>query len=122
MCPTSVSPCSACGAFTVLHRDNLYPVTLVAAVLDRALRLHQQHTTAPTPSPPWSQLASLIEQVPGISKELDQCKAQAHALSGLIQRNWLGPFDQLCLSCGVMAFAEDDEQEAPVETDTPPEA
>jgi len=60
--------------------------------------------------------------VPDISKELDQCKAQAHALSGLFQRNWLGAFDQLCLSCGVMAFAEDDEQEAPVETDTPPEA
>lgn len=120
MCPTPVSPCSACGAFTVLHRDNLYPVTLVAAVLDCVLRLHQQPTA--TPSPPWSQLASLIEQVPDISKELDQCKAQAHTLSGLIQRNWLGPFDQLCLSCGVIAFAEEDGQEDAVEADTPPEA
>ena len=55
-------------------------------------------------------------------KELDQCKAQAHALSGLIQRNWLGPFDQLCLSCGVIAFAEDDGQVDAVETDTPPQA
>ena len=99
--------CCACGAATSIHRQHLYPLALVAALLDCTLR-HYQHSAIkeePTDQP-WSSLASMAELIPVIAANQGASKQQARELADVMQRNWFGSFDRLCLSCGIMEMDE----------------
>jgi len=95
--------CCACGAATSIHRQHLYPLALVAALLDCTLRHYQHSTTKDEPTDqPWSSLANMAELIPVIAANQSASKQQARELADVMQRNWFGNFDQLCLSCGIM--------------------
>lgn len=95
--------CSACDAATSIHRQHLYPLALVAALLDCTLRHYQHSTTKEEPSKqPWSNLTDLAELIPVIAANQSTSKQQARELAAVMQRNWFGSFDRLCLSCGIM--------------------
>ena len=114
---TSTPPCAACGAHTLLRKKDLYPITLAAALLDSTLRHLKARTVADLSqreeqTAPWSQLSVLNDVRPIVCRDIGQCQQQATDLATLIERNWLGDFDQLCLSCGIIELDQDDTEEA----------
>ncbi|MBL4833957.1 MAG: hypothetical protein JKY26_08285 [Pseudomonas sp.] len=95
--------CCACGAATSIHRRHIYPLALVAALLDCTLRHYQQSTIKEEHSEqPWSSRANLTDLIAVIATYQNASKQQARELAAMMQRNWLGGFDRLCLSCGIM--------------------
>ena len=110
----AASSCCACGASTLIHRRNLYPITLIAALLDYTLRSsmyqgenYQAHASN---NQPWSALNLLTELIPSVMAEKELWQHQGLVLAQSIEKNWLGGFDSLCLSCGFMLVDEDRSQ------------
>lgn len=104
----SSSSCSICQSATLIHRQNLHTLAALAGVLDVLLRSYSAHQRAyPADRAPWMHLGDLLEMLKDARTIKLEGLAQGVSLAANIERNWLGEFESLCLSCGFMLMEDD---------------
>lgn len=100
--------CCICQSATLIHRKNLHTLAALAGLLDVLLRQYSARQQAQPPdSTPWLHLGALLEILRESRTMQIEGLAQGVALAANIERNWLGEFDSLCLSCGFMLMEDD---------------
>ena len=59
-----IKTCTICNSSTLVHRQNLRTLVVVAGILDVLLRIHvERQQDAPTNHAPWEQLGKLVALV-----------------------------------------------------------
>ena len=102
--------CTICNSATLIHRQNLRTLVVMAGVLDVLLRTHvERQQDAPTNHAPWEQLGKLVALVAEPAPLLAEGTAQGEALADNVAKHWLGTFDSLCLNCGFLLMDESDD-------------
>jgi len=101
--------CTICNSATLVHRQNLRTLVVMAGVLDVLLRIHvERQQDAPTNHAPWEQLGKLVALLAEPKPLLAEGTAQGEALADNVAKHWLGTFDSLCLNCGFLLTDEAD--------------
>ncbi|MAB41892.1 MAG: hypothetical protein CMK77_06375 [Pseudomonadales bacterium] len=101
--------CCACKSSTLLDNEAIHHIAMAAGLIDNALRQYSRHVrTQPHQDQPWAGLSTLLEVLPTILDSKLDGISQGAGLAKSIEKNWLGCFESLCLTCGLM-FLPDDE-------------
>mgnify|MGYP001177139546 FL=1 len=102
--------CTICNSATLIHRQNLRTLVVIAGVLDVLLRTHVEHQQdVPTNHAPWEQLGKLVALLAEPTPLLEAGATQGTALADNVAKHWLGTFDSLCLNCGFLLMDEPDD-------------
>tara|TARA_R110000822_G_scaffold44656_3_gene119839 strand:+ start:8872 stop:9198 length:327 start_codon:yes stop_codon:yes gene_type:complete len=96
--------CCICDAATLLHRQNLRTLAVMAGVFDALLRQFaaQQQCSKPGAHESWTQLGDLIALAGESDSVLAEGVAQGIELANNVEKHWLGDYDSLCLNCGFL--------------------
>ncbi len=101
--------CCACKSATLLDNEVIHHIATAAGLIDNALRQYNRHVrTQPPQDQPWASLSTLLEVLPTILDSKLDGISEGAGLAKSIEKNWLGCFESLCLTCGLM-FLPDDE-------------
>lgn len=103
--------CTICRSATLVHRQNLRTLAVMAGVLDVLLRQHVERQQEQPPEPaPWRQLGELVALLQAPATTIEAGVEQGSALANNVAKHWLGTFDSLCLNCGFLLMDETDEE------------
>ncbi len=103
-----IPTCCICQSATLIHRQNLHTLAALAGTLDVLLRQYSaQQRDQPPERAPWKRLGDLLEILRDVHAIQLEGLAQGVTLAANIERNWLGEFESLCLSCGFMLMEDD---------------
>lgn len=103
--------CTICRSATLVHRQNLRTLAVMAGVLDALLRQHVKRQQAhPVEPAPWRQLGELVALLQAPATTIETGVTQGVALADNAAKHWLGTFDSLCLNCGFLLMDEADEE------------
>ena len=96
--------CCICDTATLLHRQNLSTLAVMAGVCDALLRQFaaEQQSSKPGAHETWAQLGDLIALAGQSSSVLAEGVAQGIELANNVEKHWLGDYDSLCLNCGFL--------------------
>lgn len=102
--------CSACGQQTLLDNVNIERSAINLGALDGALRSYHQHILSSLPDDQmWSGLNTLLNALPAVLRGAKKGQVQGRQLADSINKNWLGSFEALCLTCGLLFLPEREE-------------
>lgn len=95
-----MTTCCMCQSATLIQRENLRSLSVIAGVLDVLLQRFSQQQGAHPPTTSWSNLADLVALASDPSKVLADGVKQGIELADNIEKHWLGDYESLCLNCG----------------------
>ncbi|SDT17708.1 hypothetical protein SAMN05216198_3894 [Halopseudomonas litoralis] len=100
--------CCICQSATLINRQNLHTLAALAGTLDVLLRQYSaQQREQPPDRTPWMHLGDLLGALKDPRALQLEGLAQGVTLAANVERNWLGEFESLCLSCGFMLMEDD---------------
>ncbi|SFQ85861.1 hypothetical protein SAMN05216578_10855 [Halopseudomonas formosensis] len=102
--------CSACEQNTLLDSAGIEKSAITLAALDSALRKYHQYILGKQlDDQVWSGLNTLLDALPAALTGLEAGQAQGKRLANSINRSWLGSFESLCLTCGLLFLPDMEE-------------
>lgn len=96
--------CCICDATTLVHRQNLRTLAVMAGICDVFLRQFaiQQQCSKTEAHEPWVLLGELIALADQPDLILAEGVTQGIELASNVEKHWLGNYDSLCLNCGFL--------------------
>ena len=92
-----IKTCTICNSATLVHRQNLRTLVVMAGVLDVLLRTHvERQQNAPSNHATWEQLGKLVALLAEPTPLLEAGATQGTALADNVAKHWLGTFERIC--------------------------
>ena len=86
-----IKTCTICNSATLVHRQNLRTLVVMAGVLDVLLRTHvERQQNAPSNHATWEQLGKLVALLAEPTPLLEAGATQGTALADNVAKHWLG--------------------------------
>lgn len=102
--------CTICRSATLVHRQNLRTLAVMAGVVDVLLRQHvERQQEQPVEPAPRRQLGELVALLQAPATTIEAGVEQGVALADNAAKHWLGTFDSLCLNCGLLLIDDPDD-------------